>query len=89
MSDTGESTRSIVSRTNLTGWRLVLPMMERGADLKRHHRTNRYYVDGWGSLTPEFVAKLERDGTIVRSGADSYRLAPGNGASVQQSSPER
>jgi hypothetical protein len=72
-SETGESTASIVRRTNHAGWQRVLPLLRAGLNLRRE-RTGNFYVEGHGGLTAAFVAKMERDGVLRRIGVDVYAL---------------
>ena len=82
VSDVGESTASIKSRSDDSAWPRVLSALQSGATLYRPVKLTRYFTqckddrdpnDGIG-LSATRVKKLELAGILIRAGVDRYVL---------------
>lgn len=74
--DTGVSTRDIIAGANRDAWNRVRPLLEAGGKLTRPSgKIPKYFVGGYGGLTPAFVEKLVREGVLEEVGAQTYKLA--------------
>jgi len=79
--DTGESTASIVARSDEQAWRdFILGSLESGATLTRIPKLRKSYADfGQGptgaGISDTKLRKLERNGVIRHVGVDRYALA--------------
>lgn len=81
-SETGESTRAIVSRGDDAAWPTVKVELETGATLLRVPKLRRAYPDrgagAYGSgISDARLRKLEREGVLRHVGVDRYALSGG------------
>lgn len=82
-SETGESSSSILARSDNDAWPKSLDALRGGATLHKPAKLKTYYpqLPGGqyvsGGLTSSFVKKLEKSGVLVWVGEGRYRLASG------------
>lgn len=82
MSESGESTTSIIRRGDDEAWPAVRSALEAGGWLRVHHRIERAAVEGLAekdlrsgrTISSTRVRRLEREGVLERCGVDVYTL---------------
>jgi len=82
ITETGESSASVTSRSDDHAWPRVLSALQSGATLFRPAKLTRYFTKCQDDLDPNDgigisatrVKKLEQSGILVRVGVDRYSL---------------